>query len=73
MWRRQGRLGWVGLGPTLELAGILSHRFGELAQQWGEASIRERQEGLALPGKEELSKALWLGGPGLRPIWGLGA
>lgn len=35
-------------GPTLELTGTPSHRFGKLAWQWGDASIRERREGLGM-------------------------
>lgn len=52
---RWEHLDWVGLGewaggPTLRLAGTLSHRFGEPAG-WamGEAHLRERWEGLPVP------------------------
>ena len=35
-----GRMGWR------VHAGTRSHRFGDLAWQWGDAGIRERREGL---------------------------
>lgn len=54
----------------LGFTGALSHQFGELAQHWEEAGIGRGERGCWRYLGKELSRAHWLGGPGLAACLG---